>query len=702
MKKNKLLPILAILLLITSCTKTDNPVQENENAINISGLLTRADGEPRTNIYVKAFHPGPANVYFNETLVSLPNGLTPGVQTTINFVGASPYYPLDETNDIRLFAYSGRAPSDLMVLTSGTTINNDAILSNYGKRRSDAAANPTYAPEGTPGSISDPAEVLQFRHVMTQLIVDVELGTPQIDAVPQVLQFTLDGGAVSQGRLGIRATEAETATDTTGTYTIQLGTNYLVPTGIDILGKQLTSLVIDNYTATPTDLQGFTIQALEGQPSMQLMPGYSYRMTFTINRLQVTGITLTKIDWIPHETSGNVSYDASTLTLDMGADYPNTGDDAVNKVILSTEEGRTYVGRTIEGQTGVKFVTLPETGVNRVALYTPRGLLLTSGVTAEEYSNYTLTLPVSVGGMVPENPAAPAGPDNPYLITTPVQFMNMAKDLTAHYRQAVTIDLRALNLIESVRIFNGFGDFTGTYDGNGFRIDELDIASAGLFNSIGAGSVVRNVRISTGTIDGTGQTAVGSICGVNNGTIVACINEGRIVNSDASTAPQGGICGINSGTGNVIACLNTGTILYGTTVGGICGTNQNVGANTFVSCINTGMLNPNAASLGFICGTSVDSPNAVINTSFSLVGSAQHFLGAPEEPIGSGTVDVVDTSTLEPLILRNNLESGVTNENLRVVNRLNTAIGTTAWGSTYQYVFNNAVTAVTWPAPMKI
>lgn len=703
--KIKYICYFTLLLFITACVNKDEIIDSDTegNPVKLSGIMTRA-GTPRTNVYVKAFLLGGApNVYFNETLVTMPQGVSTNDTTDINFPGATPYYPLDENAEISIIAYSGKAPNDQMVLTAGTGINNDAILSNYGKRRSDPQVRPDYAPTGTPGSSVDPAEVLQFRHVMTQVNVTVVNDpTSTVDPLPTNVQFRMNGVA-NTGRYGIRAAETETAVNTSGSYTLRLGTNYLVPNGTNMANARLSYLLIDDYTATSQDLDQFRILPATGQAQQQmlLMPGYSYNLEFTIGRLGVQRITLQKVDWNRTEITGNVSYEPYNLELSLGA-YTNPTAEPINRVVLRTAD-RTYVGKKADDSNNIEFVLLPPDGVTNISLFTERGLLINTDLPAGGYTynaaaNSSLNLQLSAGGMIPVNPAlAYNATTNPYAIYTPLQFMNVSSDLSASYQQTNTIDLRTLNLVDTERIFNGFGAFTGTYNGDEYRIDGLDIQAPGLFAS--NSGTLRGIRLTTGTVDATGQTTAGALCGTNTGTIVGCINESRLIVTNNSTATLGGICGSNSG--NILACLNTGTILNGTTVGGICGNNQNTSAAAIMACINTGMLNPGALQLGYICGVSADSPNNVVQTSFALVGSAQRIIGGPEVAVGSGTVGVAETASLEPAILRNGLLPGDTDD-MRVVNRMNRALQTTTWGTTYQYVYDNAVTAVTWPAPMLI
>jgi len=298
--------------------------------------------------------------------------------------------------------------------------------------------------------------------------------------------------------------------------------------------------------------------------------------------------------------------------------------------------------------------------------------------------------------MVPENPSQPYGENNPYLITTPVQFMNVSKDLTGYYKQGVIIDLQALNLIGNDRIFNGFGDFSGVYDGNGYFIAAVDIVGPGLFKS--NSGILKNIRIFSGTMDVSGEAFAGSLCGVNSGTIVACFNEAMVTNS---TATVGGICGLNDVAGTIIGCINTGNVLQGSVVGGICGANNNMSTGAIAACILTGMLNHQADNLGGISGISQPSPNQVIRRGFGLVGCAQKYLGGPELAVDSENVGTFDCSALEPDILRNGLHEG-DGEDRRIVNRLNDELENyTSWGDEYHFIIDRAATGITWPAPVK-
>lgn len=714
MNKYFIISIIGLSLLLASCADdkeiSDDNVIAGTEAIDFAGIIGERGAVNNTSLFFKAFYTGPLDPYTQETSITIQGGLMDTEANPVVFSGPTLYYPLQQ-DVIGLFAYTGRLQDDHMVLKAGLGDNFDAVLSNYGARQSDnGVPNKSYQGTGTLGSTDDPAKLLQFRHVMTQLILDIKVDTSEptpVNPVPKTVKLRMNEIA-AQGLYAIRASEpdpdndasAEVASGATGTYDIQLGTNYLVPTGVDLVGKHVTHLVIDDYTATSADLAGFNIHSNSAQyPTMRLIPGYSYKLTITIRRLGIQAITLTRIPWTKTVTGSEVTYEPYTLGLDLGENYVNSDDEIVTKVVLRSSDNKMYVGKiNPSGSSDLEFVSLPAKGdVVHADLYTSLGLLISTPVTADSFSGDTLKLPLSKGGMLTENPALPNSALNPYLITTPVQFINVSKEMGAFYKQAATIDLNTLNLIDATRLYNGYtGNFTGIFDGNGYGIDGLDIAAPGLFEQ--NSGMLRNIRILGGTVDASGQDHAGSIAGINNGMILACFNEARIINA-ANTV--GGIVGINDANGLVFANLNTGTILQGNVVGGIVGMNRNIIESAISACVNTGMLNPNANILGVIVGNSLPTQNAVVHSSYGLVGSAQHELGGIELIVGSETVETTDSSVLYPEILRNGLLPGQS-EDMRVLTRLNNELEVLEWNSEYQYIIDREKTGSTWPVPVKV
>lgn len=230
------------------------------------------------------------------------------------------------------------------------------------------------------------------------------------------------------------------------------------------------------------------------------------------------------------------------------------------------------------------------------------------------------------------------------------------------------IDASAVTGYEAIGTGSDNG-FTGTFDGRDHRIIGLKVdtlsngtaqSNAGIFNTIGAGGKVEDLRVYSGTFSGTDNA--GAVAGVNNGDISNVTTFGNVVTAkgssnstkmpgdtadltgtikDVNVGAAGGIAGINGGTiDNVSASdavtaddgLNNTSIL--STAGGIAGINQNKISNSSsdsavnasagstyalggIAGVNAGTLS-NVDSLGVTTGIyEVGSHNTAIGTQYS-------------------------------------------------------------------------------------
>ncbi|MCC8095757.1 MAG: hypothetical protein LIP05_10585 [Tannerellaceae bacterium] len=96
--------------------------------------------------------------------------------------------------------------------------------------------------------------------------------------------------------------------------------------------------------------------------------------------------------------------------------------------------------------------------------------------------------------MKPEDTSLPASESNPYLIRTPVQVFNIAKDLTSHYKQANDIDVDRLHFSDSAPL-GPLATFEGIYDGNGFKVNNLIMTGAALV--LKNEGTIRNLHIAS-------------------------------------------------------------------------------------------------------------------------------------------------------------------------------------------------------------
>ncbi|SIR91323.1 hypothetical protein SAMN05880566_1431, partial [Janthinobacterium sp. TND4EL3] len=122
--------------------------------------------------------------------------------------------------------------------------------------------------------------------------------------------------------------------------------------------------------------------------------------------------------------------------------------------------------------------------------------------------------------------------------------------------------------------------FTGSLDGTGHIISNLNIAKAGvdnvgLFGAIGSGGVVANVGLSGGSV--AGGMNVGALAGSNAGTISGSFATSAVT----STSAGGGLAGSNTGT--VVDSYASGAVSGTSATGGLVGSNGGSIANSYAN-----------------------------------------------------------------------------------------------------------------------
>ena len=155
--------------------------------------------------------------------------------------------------------------------------------------------------------------------------------------------------------------------------------------------------------------------------------------------------------------------------------------------------------------------------------------------------------------------------------------------------------------------------YTGTFDGAGFSICGVVVerteSMVGFFRSIGENGVVKNLTLADGYIR-QGDSNIGGICGVNDGTITGCTNSSSVVGYSLQI---GGICGYNGGL--ISECVNEGVIRSegAFCIGGICGGNSE---GTVERCINNGAVISTGTYMentGGICGHLFSGSSSIEN-----------------------------------------------------------------------------------------
>ena len=132
--------------------------------------------------------------------------------------------------------------------------------------------------------------------------------------------------------------------------------------------------------------------------------------------------------------------------------------------------------------------------------------------------------------------------------------------------------------------------FNGIFDGVGHTISGFDYMGdgyvVGLFRYVESQGVIQNLTLK-GNIESENQReCIGSLCGVNYGTIKNCTFQGTVSGRDT----VGGIAGMNGSTGTITGCVAKGRITGYYSTGGIAGINH----GTLNYCANRAGINDNS------------------------------------------------------------------------------------------------------------
>lgn len=184
--------------------------------------------------------------------------------------------------------------------------------------------------------------------------------------------------------------------------------------------------------------------------------------------------------------------------------------------------------------------------------------------------------------------AAPVGAAGSRItIRTPEDLVELSRRCSLDsWSRGKTVVLSA-DLDLSDMEFSSIPTFGGTFDGQGYTISGLTITGSGnvrgLFRYLQSGGVVQNVSLEV-TIEPTDlQDSLGGLVGNNRGSVRNCTVTGSI----QGETNIGGIIGVNESSGKIINSTFSGSVTGEHYVGGIAG--QNLGS--ILQCVNQGKIN---------------------------------------------------------------------------------------------------------------
>lgn len=204
----------------------------------------------------------------------------------------------------------------------------------------------------------------------------------------------------------------------------------------------------------------------------------------------------------------------------------------------------------------------------------------------------------------------------PYLIYSKTGWEKFKTNYENYKSSSISLNLSNLGAVTAP-----FGEFSGTFNGNGndiqLKIDNGTSSNTALFSTTTSSAVIKNLNVS-GSVTGGANTA--GFVGTNFGTIDNCTNNATIKAkkvSAAAGAGSGGIAGVTRYGSKITNCINEGDVdgNSGTAVatalgvGGIAGTiyrhYQNEASEegvTFEKNTNRGKISNSGMGTGGIVG----------------------------------------------------------------------------------------------------
>ena len=176
--------------------------------------------------------------------------------------------------------------------------------------------------------------------------------------------------------------------------------------------------------------------------------------------------------------------------------------------------------------------------------------------------------------------------------------------------------------------------YTGTFDGKGYTIKNLNVSGSGNIGLFGyvSGGTIRNLTVA-GSVTATGGRAGGITCTLIDGLIENCANLCTVTYTGADGS-VGGIVGYAYPIDDSVAirdCYNIGKIDGGTRTGGILGLDNYPGTE-ISNCYNVGSVTGNEY-VGAIAGNTRYSPSNCYYLSDTSSGAAR-----TEKEFADGTV----------------------------------------------------------------
>ena len=246
--------------------------------------------------------------------------------------------------------------------------------------------------------------------------------------------------------------------------------------------------------------------------------------------------------------------------------------------------------------------------------------------------------------------------NDPYLIRTPEHLAALATYVNTGNGSATTGKFyKLMNDID----LSGYAAGTGWNPIGDYHTTDVTTAFCGSFD--GNGKVVRNLSINRQT-----QNYIGLFGLMNGGTLANLGVEDCSITAGGQIT--GGLVGYSSTNSNITACYTTGSIIGGTTTGGLVGAN---GASVVSNCYSTCNVIGGGSTGGLVGSSNADVNNSYATGNVNGTTQVGGLVGSTVSPATTtncyATGNVTGTDDIGGLVGRN--ASGCTIQNCVVANR---------------------------------
>lgn len=342
--------------------------------------------------------------------------------------------------------------------------------------------------------------------------------------------------------------------------------------------------------------------------------------------------------------NGSGLYITGSQQSGYGILYANSGSVDGDVVLGDTEDGPC----TITGSGGTVFngkVTV--TPGSTIESGTFNGEVINNGtITGGVFNNTVSGSGTTTGGTFNTPMTGSGTKDDPYQISTAAQlkrFRNIVNGTggqtpnpgaCAELTADIDLENEAWKPIGYASNYDETKAYSGTFDGKGYTIKNLNVSGSGNIGLFGyvSGGTIRNLTVA-GSVTATGGRAGGITCTLIDGLIENCANLCTVTYTGADGS-VGGIVGYAYPIDDSVAirdCYNIGKIDGGTRTGGILGLDNYPGTE-ISNCYNVGSVTGNEY-VGAIAGNTCYSPSNCYYLSDTSSGAAR-----TEKEFADGTV----------------------------------------------------------------